>query len=68
MENSYAYAHGVFKILSFHVEWVSGLIEPQIHDGVEWIRVDELHHYNLIAGDVPIAAALASARPKATLC
>ncbi len=62
MENVHAYPHGTFQILSFRVEWVSGLIEPLIHDRVEWVRVDDLRRYNLVAGDIPIAAALASVR------
>ena len=68
MESSHAYAHGAFRVLSFRVVWVSGAIEPQIHDRVEWVRVDELLHYNLIAADVPIAAALAAATIEPTLC
>jgi 8-oxo-dGTP diphosphatase len=59
-ESTYTYEHGTFKILAFLVEWVSGEIATLVHDRVEWVKITDLNHFELLAGDLPIAAALAS--------
>ena len=62
-ESTYRYEHGTFRVLAFRTEWLSGTLNPRIHDAVEWVRVCDLGSVNLVGADVPIAAALMARVP-----
>jgi 8-oxo-dGTP diphosphatase len=63
LETHHHYDHGSFRILSFRTEWISGELDPQVHDRVEWVRLSEIEKYPLLPADVPISLALQSPPP-----
>jgi 8-oxo-dGTP diphosphatase len=57
-ESSYQYEHGTFHIIAYMVEWISGNLRPQVHDRLDWVKVDDLTSYRLLPADIPIAESL----------
>ena len=58
LETHHDYDHGSFRILCFRAEWVSGELDPQVHDRVEWVHLRDIHEYPLLPADIPISLAL----------
>ena len=63
LETHHRYDHGSFRILSFRTEWVSGELDPQVHDRVEWVWLRDMWKYPLLPADVPISLALLRSQP-----
>ena len=61
LETEHHYEHGSFHIIAFRTDWISGELTPQVHDRLEWVKVDEIDEYQLLAADIPIGKALQSA-------
>jgi 8-oxo-dGTP diphosphatase len=57
-ENSHQYEHGNFRIVAYLVDWISGELRPNVHDRVEWVRIDDIDRYQLLPADIPIIASL----------
>ena len=57
-ESRYKYEHGHFRVIAYLVDWISGEANPNVHDRLEWARIDDLTSYELLPADIPIAASL----------
>lgn len=57
-ESTFDYAHGSFKIVAIETVLAPGNFSLQTHDVVEWALPSELNKFNLLPGDIPIAAVL----------
>ena len=57
-QNLYQYDHGSFCIVAYFVDWISGDPHPNVHDQLEWVRIDELMGYKLLPADIPIVVSL----------
>jgi 8-oxo-dGTP diphosphatase len=57
-ESSYKYEHGNFRIIAYSVEWISGEPTPNVHDRLDWVKIDDLTSYPLLPADIPIVEVL----------
>jgi 8-oxo-dGTP diphosphatase len=57
-ESSYKYEHGNFRIIAYSVEWISGGPSPNVHDRLDWVKIDDLTSYQLLPADIPIVESL----------
>jgi mutator protein MutT len=57
-ESSHEYEHGSFRILAYLVDNISGELKSNVHDRLEWVKVDDVDRYQLLPADLPILAAL----------
>jgi 8-oxo-dGTP diphosphatase len=53
-ESSYEYEHGTFRVIAYLVDWISGEPSPNVHDRLEWVKIDDLTSYQLLPADIPI--------------
>lgn len=54
-ESIHEYTQGVIRLVAYTAELKGGKICPQVHDAVEWVRVEDLLDYDLLHADIPIA-------------
>jgi 8-oxo-dGTP diphosphatase len=57
-ESSYNYEHGNFRLVAYSVEWISGEPSPNVHDRLDWVKIDDLNSYQLLPADIPIVECL----------
>jgi mutator protein MutT len=57
-ESSYRYEHGNFRIIAFSVECISGEPSLNVHDRLDWVKIDDLNRYQLLPADIPIVESL----------
>jgi 8-oxo-dGTP diphosphatase len=57
-ESSHSDEHGSFRLIAFLVDNIEGEPHPNVHDRLEWARIDDLTSYELLPADIPIAASL----------
>ena len=57
-ENLYQYDHGRFCIVAYFVDWITGDPRPNVHDRLEWVKIDDLMGYKLLPADISIAESL----------
>jgi 8-oxo-dGTP diphosphatase len=61
-DSSYSYEHGSFRLIAFLVDNIKGEPHPNVHDRLDWVKIDDLGSYQLLPADVPIAASLKKLR------
>jgi 8-oxo-dGTP diphosphatase len=61
-ESSYQYEHGNFRIIAYSVDWISGEPSPNVHDRLDWVKIDNLTDYQVLPADVPIVESLQKQR------
>jgi len=61
-ESSYQYEHGNFRIIAYSVDWISGEPSPNVHDRLDWVKIDNLTDYRVLPADVPIVESLQKQR------
>lgn len=59
-ESFHTYDGGAIRLRAYEVRWVSGELRPQVHDRLEWVRPENVRHYDLLSADLPLAEALRS--------
>jgi 8-oxo-dGTP diphosphatase len=57
-ESSHQYEHGSFRVMAYLIDHVKGEPRPNVHDQLDWVKIDDLASYQLLPADVPIAASL----------
>jgi 8-oxo-dGTP diphosphatase len=57
-ENLYQYDHGRFCIVAYFVDCITGDPRPNVHDRLEWVKIDDLMGYKLLPADISIAESL----------
>ena len=57
-ESLHRYDHGDFRVVAYFVDSIEGELRPTVHDRLEWVKIGDLSGYQLLPGDIPIAASL----------
>ncbi len=57
-ESLHRYDHGNFRIVAYLVDCTAGEPRPNVHDRLEWVKIDEISRYQLLPADIPILASL----------
>jgi 8-oxo-dGTP diphosphatase len=53
-ESLHQYDHGNFRIVAYLVECIDGEPRPNVHDRLEWVKVDDLQRYKLLPADITV--------------
>jgi 8-oxo-dGTP diphosphatase len=57
-ESLHQYDHGNFRIVAYLVDCIAGEPRPNVHDRLEWVKIDDIRGYQLLPADIPILASL----------
>lgn len=59
-ENLFRYPHGSIRLLAYRISWETGQLNPQVHDEIKWVSLEELDQYDFAPADVPFVEKLMS--------
>jgi 8-oxo-dGTP diphosphatase len=59
-ESTYEYEHGSFRVIAYLIEHFEGEPRPNVHDRLDWVKIDDLTSYQLLPADIPISESLKS--------
>ena len=54
ISNKHRYPNGIFELLTYKVEHISGNFVLNDHDEVKWITIDEISNYDFPPANIPI--------------
>lgn len=57
--STYHYPHVSIELLAFKATFISGTFVLHAHEGIRWVRKEELADYDLSGADIPIAKYIA---------
>jgi 8-oxo-dGTP diphosphatase len=57
-ESSHQYEHGSFRVIAYLIDYVEGEPSPNVHDRLDWVKIDDLARYQLLPADFPIVLSL----------
>jgi 8-oxo-dGTP diphosphatase len=57
-ESSHQYEHGSFRVIAYLIDDVEGEPRPNVHDRIDWVKIDDLASYQLLPADFPIVTSL----------
>jgi 8-oxo-dGTP diphosphatase len=57
-ESSHQYEHGSFRVIAYLIDYVEGEPRPNVHDRLDWVKIDDLAGYQLLPADFPIVTSL----------
>jgi 8-oxo-dGTP diphosphatase len=57
-ESLHQYDHRNFRIVAYLVDCIAGEPRPNVHDRLEWVKIDDISGYQLLPADIPILASL----------
>jgi 8-oxo-dGTP diphosphatase len=63
-ESSHEYEHGSFRLIAYLVDHAEGEPRPNVHDRLDWVKIDDLASYQLLPADVPIVTSLKRLRDR----
>ncbi|NRA46924.1 MAG: (deoxy)nucleoside triphosphate pyrophosphohydrolase [Oligoflexales bacterium] len=53
-ESDFKYATGRIKLIAFHCDWISGDLNPSVHDEIDWVDPCQPIAKDLLPADIPI--------------
>ncbi len=57
---TYDYGHIHIKLLFYRTKWTGGDINPQVHDEIAFVSIEEMKKYDFAPADVPFVKKLRS--------
>ena len=59
---NYHYPHISYKLYFFNIKKYKGDLIKTVHDKLKWVRLEDFHKYNFLAGDEPLIEKLKQAK------
>lgn len=57
-DSLYHYEHGAIRLLAYHARWLSGELQPVVHDEFRWVAPAELEDFDFAPADIPLVQRL----------
>lgn len=64
-DSVYHYDQGAIRLLAYHTRWLSGELQPVVHDEFRWVAPENLEGFDFAPADIPLVQRLIGGTKKA---